>query len=207
MDARSTWVGIDVGGRRKGFHLAAVRGDGRVQLSHADGPDAVETAVGRTLEALPVRVAVDAPAAWAPDGVPARPDEVAFLAARVCAIRFTPDAATAAARTDGYYEWVEHGLQLWHGLREADLEVVECFPTASWTRWLGPREQRTRPAWTGAGIASLYAVGDGGVLFGDRPRNQDQRDALAAALTARQSAHPDTVRFGPLVVPPPGPAW
>ena len=202
-----TWVGVDVGARRKGFHLAVLRADGRIALLRANGPDAVATAVDRIVAAAPGRVAIDAPAAWAPDGMRARPDEVAFRAAGVCGIRFTPDAATAARRTDTYYGWIEHGLALWAALRAHDLEVVECFPTASWTRWLGPRAGRTRATWTGAGIDALYGPTAGsGVLHGDRPRNQDDRDAVAAALTARR-ADGDVTRFGPLVVPPAGPAW
>jgi hypothetical protein len=36
-----------------------------------------------------------------------------------------------------------------------DIEVIEVFPTASWTRWHGKRGPRTRAAWTRQGLAAL----------------------------------------------------
>ena len=75
--------------------------------------------------------------------------------------------------------------------------VLECFPTASWTRWEKPRGRRRRDAWT---REVLMGLGLSGVV----PRNQDQRDAVAAALTARQHREGATERFGDIVVPLPG---
>lgn len=145
-------------------------------------------------------VAIDAPAAWAPDGELSRACEREFASAGLCGIRYTPDAATAAARTDRYLEWIELGLELWDVVRAMDMHVIECFPTASWSAWLGPRGNRSRAGWTKEGIAKLA---DGGIAGLEAVRNQDERDAVAAALTARQWAiAPSTVdRLGDLVVP------
>lgn len=188
------WAGVDVGGSRKGFHVALVDEGRRVSLSRAA---TVERCVALVRAAAVV--GVDAPAAWADPGEGSRACERAFARARVCGIRPTPDAATAAARTDRYYEWVERGLELWDALRAAGVVAVECFPTASWTRWVGLRGTAGRGAWSGAGLATLGVAGD-------RPGNQDERDAVAAAVTAWQcDRHPGTVeRFGALVVPRPG---
>jgi predicted nuclease with RNAse H fold len=141
-------------------------------------------------------VGIDAPAAWADPGQGSRACERAFLRAGVCGIRPTPDEAAASARTDRYYEWVERGLELWAALRAAGIAAVECFPTASWTRWVGARGSTGRGAWSGNGLAALG-------LRGDRPGNQDERDAAAAAVTAWQyDRRPHSVeRFGELVVP------
>jgi len=188
------WAGVDVGGSRKGFHVALLDGGLRVSLERAATVDrCVEVVRGSVL------VGVDAPAAWAAPGERSRACERGFARARVCGIRPTPDEATAAARTDRYYEWVERGLELWAALRAEPIPAVECFPTASWTRWTGPRGRTGRGAWSGAGLRSLQ-------LRGTAPRNQDERDAVAAALTAWQcDRRPATVeRFGDLVVPRPG---
>ena len=185
------WAGVDVGGSRKGFHVALLDDARSVTLGRAA---TVEACVALLRGALVV--GVDAPAAWADPGQGSRSCERAFAAAGVCGIRPTPDALAAAGRTDRYYEWIERGLDLWAALRSEGLAAVECFPTASWTRWVGRREGRGRGAWSRAGLAALD-------LAGDRPANQDERDAVAAAVTAWQcDRHPASVeRFGDLVVP------
>lgn len=39
------------------------------------------------------------------------------------------------------------------------VEVIEVFPTASWTRWQGMRGSQTRAAWTRPGLAALGLAG------------------------------------------------
>jgi hypothetical protein len=208
--AQTAWVGIDVGGRRKGFHVAAVQqevGDVRahglgVRFREFAGRSAVEDTIDWVVAQEVDRVAIDSPAAWAPEDQRSRPEEVAFAGAGVCAIRFTPPASAAAERQDGYYGWIEHGLELWAGLaRVGGMEVLECFPTASWTQWFGGRGARSRARWT---REALTALADRGLRGTEQARNQDRRDALAAALTARQAGGGEMLRFGPLTVPPAG---
>ena len=66
--AKSTFVGIDVGGERKGFHAVALRGGTFcATLAHSD--PAVIVSWCRQLKA--VVVAVDAPCGWS-DGAASR---------------------------------------------------------------------------------------------------------------------------------------
>ena len=200
MSAANEWIGIDVGGRRKGFHVAVIDDELRlVELARFGAADVLS----RALPAHVRMVAVDAPAEWAPPGERSRPCERSFARSRVCGIRFTPDEATAARRADGYFEWIECGLDLWARLRQLDIPVVEGFPTASWTAWLGPPARSTRAVWTTRGLEWLRVQGVTGL---DGVRNQDERDAVAAALTARQAvmAGATVLRFGALVVPTAG---
>ena len=75
------------------------------------------------------------------------------------------------------------------------MDVIECFPTASLTRWHGARGDRRRSAWTRQALAARE-------LCGVPPRtNQDMRDAIAAALTARDYEQGRYERFGDIVVP------
>ena len=74
-------------------------------------------------------------------------------------------------------------------------EVIEVFPTASWTRWHGKRGAQTRAAWTRQGLAAL------GLESVPARTNQDQRDAIAAAVTARQHSLALTETMGEIVVP------
>ena len=188
----TTWAGVDVGARRKGFHVAVVDRGGLVELSRGGSPDAV---VEWLHAHSPERVAVDAPRRPAPDGLASRPDERDFAARGICAIRYTPDRARLD-RSPVYYEWVDNGLRLYDALEAAGLEVIECFPTASWTQWQGRRGSASRAAWSSRALAGLAVERLPARL------NQDQRDAIAAAVTARLHADGRCLRCGrDLVVP------
>ncbi len=188
-----TWAGVDVGGHRKGFDVAVLDAVDRVSLHRARDPAQVVALVdGACL------VGVDSPAAWAPDGQASRPDERAFTRARVCGIRYTPDEARARARADDHLGWVWQGLELYAALAAAGVPSIEVFPTAAWTRWLGPRGERSRARWSREGLERLRTEG-----LADAPAatTQDARDAVAAALVTRQTTDGTVEAFGTLVVP------
>jgi predicted nuclease with RNAse H fold len=187
------WAGVDVGGGRKGFHAVMVDSKRVV-----DGPEQIRSAVevvawlaGRE-SAL---TAIDSPHSPAPAGQRSRPCEREFFAAGICGIRYTPDRTTIEARRDGYYEWIQRGFDLYEALFAENLEVIECFPTASWTRWAGSKGVRTRASWTREALGQIELAGV------PERTNQDVRDAVAAALTARAHAAGCTESFGDLVVP------
>ncbi len=184
------WAGVDVGGERKGFHLALVDEE-RLRRGPVRAPT-VEEAVRVLAGWGPRLVAVDAPCRPAPDGLLSRPEE-RELARRICGIRYTPDRARL--EESEYYAWVRRGLRLYRALEREGLAAVECYPTASFTRWAGPRGRRTRAAWTRAALA---ATG----LARVPPRlSQDGRDAIAAALTARSYDLGRVEHLGAIVVP------
>jgi predicted nuclease with RNAse H fold len=182
-------MGVDVGGKRKGFDVAVID-DCRVlalqsRLRCQQVSDLVMTY-------LPAVVAIDSSRSYAPDGQTARESELQ-LARSICGIRWTPDAKSV--RATPYYAWILEGHALFRALSECGAEVIEVFPTASWTRWFGKRGLRTRAAWSRQGLAALG-------LDGVPARsNQDQRDAIAAAMTARQHTLAMTETMGDIVVP------
>jgi predicted nuclease with RNAse H fold len=183
--AMTLWLGVDVGGRRKGFDVALID-ERRLQLTARMPRDEVVSLVDSERPAV---VAIDSPQTCAPDGQKARDCELELNRA-VCGIRWTPDARSLHA--SDYYEWIVEGLALYKAL--AGVKLIEVFPTASWTRWIGPRE-RSRAKWTRAGLETLELDGL------PANTNQDQRDAIAAALTAREYSRGTTERFGEIVVP------
>jgi predicted nuclease with RNAse H fold len=186
-----TWAGVDVGGRRKGFHAAVVDGARLVAGPRAlAGPDDV---VGWLRSFRPQVVAVDSPCALAPDGARSRPDERRF-AREVLSLRYTPDRVSLAARPL-YYEWITHGLELYGALARAGLRAVECFPTACWTIWAGPRARQPRARWSSRALRDLGLAGVPARL------GQDGRDAIAAALTALDYDRGRTRRIGDIVIP------
>jgi predicted nuclease with RNAse H fold len=193
MNAR--YAGIDVGGRRKGFHAAAVAG-----TDVAAGPRRLADveAVLRWLEVLgPSVVALDSPMTCALPGESSRACERSLMK-EICGIRWTPDET----KLDGnpYYEWIVCGRELYDALdRErarTGWDVIEVFPTASWTVWAGPRGSLGRARWTGQALARMALEG-----LPERRLNQDDRDALAAAMTAQLHARGRSRSFGEIVVP------
>jgi predicted nuclease with RNAse H fold len=180
------WLGVDVGGPRKGFDVALI--DDRRLLELRSGLRTGDV-VDLVAAARPLVVGIDSPRSCAPDGETSRDGERA-LARAVCGIRWTPDRARVEAGV--YYGWVVEGLALYSALGGAAIEV---FPTASWTRWEGPRGVRSRADWSRAG---LVALGLAGV---PARTNQDQRDAIAAAVTARAVSRGESEAFGEIYVP------
>jgi predicted nuclease with RNAse H fold len=187
---RRVWAGVDVGAAAKGFHLALV--DDRGLVGGPERCPSVAQAVRRLASWAPRLVAVDSPRRPAPAGERSRPCEREFARAGICGLRFTPDRGTL--QSNRYYAWILNGFALYRALQAAGLAAVECFPTASWTRWHGPR-RASRTAWSGAALRDLPLAGVPGRL------NQDERDAIAAAVTAREHHLRLTERFGDLVVP------
>jgi predicted nuclease with RNAse H fold len=184
------WVGVDVGGKRKGFDAAVI--DDRRVLELRGGLTCQQVVDLVTVHS-PAVVAIDSPRYCAPDGQTCRDDE-RQLAASICGIRWTPDSEHV--RASPYYAWILEGLALFDALSRSGAEaVIEVFPTASWTRWCGKRGSRTRTSWTRHGLAGLGLDG-----IPDRT-NQDQRDAIAAAVTARQHSTGMTEAIGDIVVP------
>src|SRR5919198_1799774 len=98
-----TWLGVDVGGPRKGVDVALIDArevlELRARLSAGDVVALVESA-------RPAVVGIDSPRSCAPDGATSRASERA-LARAVCGIRWTPDRARVEA--GGYYRMVRAG--------------------------------------------------------------------------------------------------
>lgn len=194
------WAGVDVGGR-KGFDAAVIEQRNTLHLLWPPRREVTaEGVVSLLAESRPSVIAVDSPISPAPPGSRSRECERA-LRAHVCNIRYTPDLATMNAREDDYYGWILNGLSLYEALKTPDASwcVIECFPTASWTRLGGPRVG-TRRAWSSRVLRDHFLAS--GLLTGVPSRlNQDGRDAIVAAYTAYLHGRGLTEPFGDLVVP------
>jgi predicted nuclease with RNAse H fold len=185
------WLGVDVGGPRKGFDLALIDTRGVLALERRATLAATLAIVERH---RPLVVGIDSPRACAPDGARLREAERELRRA-VCGIRWTPDAR-AVHSGNAYYGWIVEGLRLYSLLAGFGVDTIEVFPTAAWTRWLGARGRRSRAAWSTDGLVRLGLAG-----VPDRT-SQDARDALAAAVTARLHSSGATEAFGDEIVVP-----
>lgn len=170
----SLWAGVDVGAG-KGFDVAVIDAEGLVapprRILLASG---VADYLG---ELCPAVVAVDSPKLPAPAGKRSRAGERELVRAGVCGIRYTPDQESLHGN-EAYYGWILNGLRLYEALGRspglAAATVIECFPTASWSRLGGPRGKRTGARWS---RAVLQAQGLSGL---PTRMNQDARDAVGA---------------------------
>lgn len=201
MKPRTAWAGVDVGGAKKGFHVALVDESGLVE-----GPLQVndpEQVVKLLASYHPKVVAIDSPRSCSPPGEKARLSERKFAEAGICGIRWTPEEAKLAGNP--YYDWIVRGRALYAALQRVDevpsWEVIEVFPTASWTIWAGKRGTKRRAAWSREALDAL-----GLAALPSRRLNQDDRDAIAAALTARLFSEGRTRSFGGEIVVPTPPA-
>jgi predicted nuclease with RNAse H fold len=189
--AVTRWLGVDVGGPGKGFDVALIDERRLLRLERRQSRDDVVAIVQAERPAV---VAIDSPRSCACAGASTRDCELALNRA-VCGIRWTPDESHV--RVNPHYRWIVEGLTLYAALDGS--MTIEVFPTASWTRWIG-RRACSRAAWTSAGMKEL------GLADLPARTNQDQRDAIAAALTARQHSQGATESFGEIVVPVARPA-
>lgn len=169
------WAGIDVGAQKKGFDVAVI--DQRDCLCDLRRISKAEDVVRHLVPFAPRIVGVDSPKHPAPTGYRLRECE-RRLARELCGIRWTPDRQ--ALLSSPYYDWVLNGLELWEGLRGAGISAIEVFPTAAWALWGGAlRGSVTRAVWSTRLLQALPLTGI------PNRTNQDQRDAIAAAWTAK----------------------
>lgn len=122
---------MSAAGGRRSTHL--VEGQSLIGLRQRQSVDDV---VAWVASMKPSVVAIDSPRSSAPPGQTHRPEEK-NLRDKVCGIRWTPPSTEL--ERNPYYEWIVEGLRLYDALAPKPVEVVECFPTASWRRWHGSR--------------------------------------------------------------------
>jgi predicted nuclease with RNAse H fold len=126
-------VGIDVGGRKKGFHGVALRGrEVTGKFTSADPKQMADWARG--LGALVV--GVDAPCRWSATGRQRLAENE--LARKKISCFSSPTRARAAANTSTFYEWMFQGEALFAELEKTyrlfdgsagALKVPTCFET------------------------------------------------------------------------------
>ncbi len=132
---KTTVVGIDVGGERKGFHAVALQnGTFVATLAHSD--PAVIVSWCRQLKA--VVVAVDAPCGWSAGGASRLAERSLAIGDKQITCFATPTRARATR--SNFYKWVFNGARLYQqlaqhyrlfdGARRSSLMCFETFPHA-----------------------------------------------------------------------------
>ena len=133
--AKSTVVGIDVGGERKGFHAVALQG-GIFAATLAASDPAVIASWCRQMKAAVV--AVDAPCGWSDGGASRLAERSLAIGTHKIHCFVTP--TRARANRSNFYKWVFNGARLYQqlaqhyhlfdGARRSSLTCFETFPHA-----------------------------------------------------------------------------
>ena len=133
--AKSTVVGIDVGGERKGFHAVVLQG-GTFAATLAASDPAVIVSWCRQLKAAVV--AVDAPCGWSDGGASRLAERSLAIGPHKIHCFATP--TRALANKSSFYKWVFNGERLYRqlakhyvlfdGSRRAGRACFETFPHA-----------------------------------------------------------------------------
>lgn len=111
-DTTPVVVGIDVGGRTKGFHAVALEG-GRYRAKKSDTE--IEAIVRWCREEMDaVVIAIDAPCAWSSTGR-CRPSERALMEQRIWCFS-TPTRETAENHPKKHFTWMLRGMELYEAL-------------------------------------------------------------------------------------------
>ncbi|MCW2973811.1 MAG: hypothetical protein JWN72_2084 [Thermoleophilia bacterium] len=172
-------AGIDVGGTRKGSHVAVIDLAGR--LVEPVLRVATPTTGIRHLASLQVSsVVIDAPRAPAPEGERSRPCERALRRETGQGIFWTPDSAHVAEHY--LRDWLETGFAFFAAAGAAGLGVEEGFPSAAFAQLDTRHPGESRAGFTARVVAEVRGR-FGCVSF--EVRDQDERDALCAAWIAR----------------------
>lgn len=120
-----TFAGVDVGGEKKGFHIALTDGHAILEIAaELSLPQAIEWLAERS----PAVVAIDAPPQALIQGPETRAAERALSQAGF-RIQWTRRQGTGLPAP----EWMNHGAALWHELKRTlpHAQLIETFPTAA----------------------------------------------------------------------------
>lgn len=192
--AGKTVIGIDVGGRGKGFHAVALR-NGEFQAQHFRKATNMKD---WCLEQDAEVVAIDAPCAWSASGSSRLAERSLAIGGETIQCFKTPTRTSAKGRA--FYEWVFNGAELYQrlvhhyrlfdGTRARGKIVLETFPHAV----VCALEGRVIPARPKATTRRRMLRDQG---YDDGPlANIDFVDAALCALTAERFLLGRTRSFG-----------
>jgi predicted nuclease with RNAse H fold len=190
-------VGIDVGGRRKGFHAVALGdADDLVQFQSRDTKAVVSWC--RDVDASVV--AVDAPCRWSKTGR-ARPAERDLMKNRIWCFS-TPTLRAAQTHPNNHFGWMLRGAELFEELEKyyelfrgngsSKLMSIcfETYPQAIACALAGEVISTKRKATVRKSLLAREGVRTNGLA------NVDSVDAALCALTALRFLHNRTKAYG-----------
>jgi predicted nuclease with RNAse H fold len=186
MELAARWMGVDVGGKRKPFDAALIEDQRLVDLRQRQSIDNV---VAWVASVKPTVVAIDSPDRAQPRAH--APAGRKRLRETVCGIRWTPPTPSSKPiRTTSGSSRDYASTTRWRANHSRWSSVTDRLLDAP----ARARSGRQRSVWTREALAAL------GLKDAPPRTNQDMRDAIAAALTARDYEQGRFETFGGIVV-------
>ena len=178
-------IGIDVGGKRKGFHAVLLSSQSiQAVFKHTDPVQLVTW----SLSHQPVAIAIDAPCGWSNSGGSRESERSLAHQGKRIPCFCTPTRARAAQSR--FYDWVFNGEQLYQAFNRQSISPIETYPHGVSEIIL---QQSPLPAKKQARRqAALAKMG----LLNPCLTSVDLRDAALAALTADAFREYQTHAFG-----------
>jgi predicted nuclease with RNAse H fold len=127
-------AGIDVGGKRKGFHAVALRNGAFHDKFHSTDAKEIADWCRKTVQARVI--GIDAPCRWSLTGR-ARPAERELIGEGIWCFS-TPDLRTAKNHPTNHYGWMLNGAELFRAMEKThpirrkssgDVGLTQCFET------------------------------------------------------------------------------
>lgn len=178
-----TFIGIDVGGPRKGLHAVALRGSEFEVLALRD----IAAVTNWVAKHKPAAIAIDAPCAWSAHGASRECERSLHLDGQRISCFSTPTEQKARGRS--FYDWVRHGLALYAALSDAyplysgrrprGRVMCETFPQAVACMLAGRKVPARNKSRVRRQVLSEAGYDPGGL------HNIDQVDAALCALAAK----------------------
>jgi predicted nuclease with RNAse H fold len=189
-----TVIGIDIGGKKKGFHAVVLR-KGQFETHHFAGVEGVaEWCSKQKAQAI----AIDAPCAWATAGKSRRAERELAIGGETIQCFKTPTRAIAQGRS--FYGWVFNGEELYqslahfyplfNGTTRTGKIVFETFPHAVVCALVGHVVPARPKVTTRRKILREQGYDDTTLA------NIDYVDAALCALTAERFLLGKTISFG-----------
>ena len=119
---RSLFAGVDVGGPKKGYHVAVLSGQGGLETNCFKKSDDV---VSFCLEKGATIVGVDAPCGWSSEGRRSRRAEQSLMRMRIHCF-FTPTRDSAIrdrGNRKAFYQWMLCGEELYESLKNQSFHL------------------------------------------------------------------------------------
>ena len=191
-----TVVGIDVGGKRKGFHAVALQ-YGVFEIRTSTNPAVI---ADWCLEQNATTIAVDAPCGWSQSGSSRLAERKLEVAGARIHCFSTPTRAHALAHCTGFYDWVLNGEKLY-------ARLARRYPLFDGKRLKGPLCFETFPHAIVCALAGKVVTAKPKATkrrnllcklgYDDSTLpNIDFIDAALCAVTAKEFLQGHTIHFG-----------
>ena len=180
----SSVIGIDVGGIKKGFHAAHLKGGIINSIFHHKDPLMVGT---WALSKKPSIVAIDSPCGWSNNRRSREAERTLKLNDKHIPCFCTP--TRAIAKKSSFYDWVFNGEKLYKVLKKMKIETYETYPhgiTEIILNFKGDNSkiERRKKAMKKLGLTLI------------EDENIDFIDAALCSLTAHAKLTDDVIYFG-----------